>query len=77
MAAERNRLVFEHITRVWLADPDSNDIDHLLRGENRTNLRLLKTWVRRPGLELGDTTFINEDGDESTLSKNMLRNYEQ
>ena len=72
MATERNRLVFEHITRVWLADPDSNDIDHLLRGENRTNLRLLKPLVRRPGLELRATTFINEDGDESTLSEDHI-----
>ena len=40
--AERNQLYYDHITQVWLApDPDSNDIDCLLRGENKTNLRLL------------------------------------
>ena len=40
--AERNQVYYDHITQVWLApDPDSNDIDCLLRGENKTNLRLL------------------------------------
>ena len=28
---------------------------------------LLKALVRRPGLELRETAFTNEDGDESTL----------
>jgi len=54
---------------VLLADPESNDIVHLLRGENRTNLRLLRTLVRHPGLELRGMTFINEDEDEGTLSE--------
>ena len=32
---------FEHIKHVLLADPESNDIDRLLRGETITNLRKL------------------------------------
>lgn len=38
----RNQEYYDHIVQVWLdPDPDSNDIDCLLRGENKTNLRLL------------------------------------
>ena len=60
---------FEHIRQVLLADPESNDIDRLLRGENITNLRKLHVFVRKPGLELGALTFANEGGTNSTLSE--------
>jgi len=60
---------FEHIKRVLLADPESNDIDRLLRGETVTNLRKLHVFVRKPGLELGALTFVNEGGTNSTLSE--------
>ena len=60
---------FLHIKQVLLADPESNDIDRLLRGENITNLRKLQVFVRKPGLELGALTFVGEDGSNSTLSE--------
>ena len=56
-ATERNRVYYDHIVEEWLnPSPDSHDILCLLRGENKTNLRLLKTFVRKPGLELGNIT---------------------
>ena len=61
---------YEHIKQVLLADPESNDIDRLLRGENITNLRKLQVFVRKPGLELEALTFVDEGGNRnSTLSE--------
>jgi len=72
-AQERNRVYYDHITRVWLnPDPESNDIECLLRSETKTNLRLLNTFVRTPGLQLGNMTFVDEDGDETTLSDEQV-----
>ena len=66
---------FEHIRRVLLADPESNDIDRLLRGENITNLRKLQVFVRKPGLELGGLTFVDEDMETiAPYLRNMLEN---
>jgi len=48
---ERHRVYYDHIVQVWLnPDPDSNDILCLLRGENKTNLRLLKTFCTNTGV---------------------------
>ena len=63
---------FEHIKQVLLADPESNDIDRLLRGETITNLRKLQVFVRKPGLELGALTFVDEGGNNSTLSEEHI-----
>jgi len=65
----RHQLEYQHIRYVLLADPDSTDIEHFLRGENRTSLRLLKNLIRRPGLELQNITFVNEEGDQSNLTE--------
>ena len=65
----RHQFEYQHIRYVLLADTESSDIDHLLHGEGMTNLRRLKVFVRRPGLELGGITFANEDGNDSTLSE--------
>jgi hypothetical protein len=67
---ERHRVYYDHITQEWL--DDSYDICNLLRGENKTNLCLLKTFVRRPGLQLGSITFVNNEGDDSTLSDDQV-----
>ena len=64
---------YQHIRYTMLVDPESNDIEHLLRGENITNLRQLKTLVRRPGLVLGNKTFTDEDGEETTLSEEYVQ----
>ena len=73
-ATERNRVYYDHIVEEWLnPSPDSHDILCLLRGENKTNLRLLKTFVRKPGLELGNITFANDQGVDSTLSDDQVR----
>ena len=65
--------IYQHIRYTMLVDPESNDIEHLLRGENITNLRQLKTLVRRPGLVLGNKTFTDEDGEETTLSEEHVQ----
>ena len=67
---EHHRVYYDHITQEWL--DDSHDICNLLRGENKTNLRLLQTFVRRPGLQLGSITFVNDEGDGSTLSDDQV-----
>jgi len=36
-------------------------------------LRLLKTFVRTPGLQLGNIIFVNDEGDDSTLSDDQVR----
>ena len=70
---QSDNLKYQHIRYTLLVDPESNDIDHLLRGENITNLRQLKTLVRRPGLVLGNKTFTDEDGEETTLSEEYVQ----
>ena len=65
--------IYQHIRYTMLVDPESNDIEHLLRGENITNLRQLKTLVRRPGLVLGNKTFTDENGEEATLSEEYVQ----
>ena len=73
-STERNRVYYDHIVFTWLnSNPDSNDIDCLLRGESQTNLRSLKSLVRRPRLELGSITFVNDQGVNSTLSDDQAR----
>ena len=70
---ERHRVFYDHIVHVWLnPDPDSNDIDCLLRGRNKTNLRLLQTFVRTPRLQLGNMTFVDDEGNDSTLSDEQV-----
>ena len=70
---QSDNLKYQHIRYTMLVDPESNDIEHLLRGENITNLRQLKTLVRRPGLVLGDKTFTDENGEETTLSEEHVQ----
>jgi len=73
-STRRNQVYYDHIVFAWLnSNPDSNDIDCLLCGESQTNLRSLKTLVRRPGLELGNITFVNDQGVNSTLSDDQVR----
>ena len=60
----RQQVKYQHIVQVWLGS--DNDISLLLRGENKTNLRDLRSVMRRP--RLMDTTFTNEDGEEQNLS---------
>ena len=69
-ATERNRVEYEHIIQNWL--DANNDVQLLLRGENKTKLRSLKTFVRRPGLQLGSIAFVNDEGDGSTLSDDQV-----
>ncbi len=72
-ATRRNQEYYDHIVFTWLAaDPDSNDIDCLLRGERKTNLRSLKTFVRTPRLQLKNIKFVNDEGVESTLSDDQV-----
>ena len=57
-----------HLTQVWL---DANsDVLLLLRGENKTNLRGLRSVMRRPRLQ--QTTFVNADGENKTLSQDQI-----
>ena len=67
-ATERNRVEYEHIIQNWL--DANNDVQLLLRGENKTNLRGLRKVMRRPRLE--QTTFVNEDGETKTLSEDQV-----
>jgi len=67
-ATERNRVEYEHIIQRWL--DANNDVQLLLRGENKTNLRGLRKVMRRPRLE--QTTFVNEDGETKTLSEDQV-----
>ena len=72
-ATRRNQEYYDHIVQAWLnPDPDSHDILCLLRGENKTNLRLLKTFVRTPRIQLGNITFVNDEGVDSTLSDEQV-----
>ena len=74
---QSDNLKYQHIRYTLLVDPESNDIDHLFRGETITNLRQLKTLVRHPGLVLGNKTFTDENGEEATLSEEYVQELNQ
>jgi len=72
----RGQLEYQHLTYAMLVDPRVQWYwVYSPCGEPNKLALVLKTLVRCPGLELRETTFTNEDGDESTLYRsNILRN---
>jgi len=61
----RQQEEYQHLTQVVWLDAN-NDVLLLLRGENKTNLRGMRSVMRRPRLQ--QTTFVNADGESKNLS---------
>ena len=69
MASTRHQLEYQQFRFVLLADTEDTTVEYFLRNENKTNIRTLRNLIRKPGLELQNKTFPNEDGDQVKLSK--------
>ena len=63
----RQQEEYQHIIWVWLGS--DNDVQLLLRGENKTNLCGLRSVMRRPRLQ--QTTFVGDNGESKTLSDDI------
>jgi len=66
MASENSRLTYDHIVRVLLDAADGTPIALLLRGEGITNLRSLRQYLRKPGLD--KATYEDSKGDKHELT---------